>query len=322
MSPEALREIQEELRMYGRAGDPGRTWVEADGETFGARPDVRGPIGGTEGYGRIVPEGTLCVRGLDELIEALAEARDGDVVFVPGEVEIDCTTRVHIEVLRTVAAPRGTVDRLAWSPTGELVAAGGDGGGVQLWDARTWKPVRRMEQPGEIWSIAFSADGHLLATGAHDAGGAGRQAPHVPRRVHGGGILPVRRRADRRKMRAAGAHSALGAGAVTVTDGSTALAAVKASSPAPQLGKIRMAGVEATLHVPFPCHPLPPGIRSGRRGVPDRLPSVVRGHTIRGSESSLQASGRRPQSHVAGMDHLRCGSRISHTGEWPAHLWS
>ena len=106
--------------------------------------------------------------GEDRKFHDVAFSPDGRSICACGTEGLTVWDAQSIEVLRTVAAPRGTVDRLAWSPTGELVAAGGDGGGVQLWDARTWKPVRRMEQPGEIWSIAFSADGHLLATGAHD----------------------------------------------------------------------------------------------------------------------------------------------------------
>ena len=33
--------------------DLGQTWVEIDGQTYGARPDATGPIGGGAGYTRI-----------------------------------------------------------------------------------------------------------------------------------------------------------------------------------------------------------------------------------------------------------------------------
>lgn len=74
-----------------------QTWVEIDGVTYGARPDERGPIGGGEGYVEIVTAGDYEARTLEELIEALAHAQPGQVVFIPGETEIDLTTFIYIE---------------------------------------------------------------------------------------------------------------------------------------------------------------------------------------------------------------------------------
>ncbi|HIQ22683.1 MAG TPA: hypothetical protein EYH34_15770 [Planctomycetes bacterium] len=75
------------------------TWVEVDGQRYGAEPDSLGPIGGGPGYGRIVTKGDFVVRTLDELLEALSRAKAGQTVFIPGSVEIDLTARIYIEQL-------------------------------------------------------------------------------------------------------------------------------------------------------------------------------------------------------------------------------
>lgn len=75
------------------------TWVEIGGAVYGAKPDERGPIGGGPGYTRIVTEGDYTVQDLDGLLEALAKARAGQTVFIPGETVIDLTTRIYIEQL-------------------------------------------------------------------------------------------------------------------------------------------------------------------------------------------------------------------------------
>ena len=79
------------------AGDA--TSIKLEGEVYGAQADEVGPIGGGKGYTRIVTKGDYTVKSLDELLEALSQAKSGQVVFVTGEVEIDCTARVYIEQL-------------------------------------------------------------------------------------------------------------------------------------------------------------------------------------------------------------------------------
>ncbi|MGC9319725.1 MAG: right-handed parallel beta-helix repeat-containing protein [Armatimonadota bacterium] len=83
------------LAAPARAQD--QTWVERDGEIYGARPDERGPIGGGEGYVGIVTEGDYTATTLEELIDALGQAQPGEVVFIPGETEIDLTTFIYID---------------------------------------------------------------------------------------------------------------------------------------------------------------------------------------------------------------------------------
>jgi hypothetical protein len=75
------------------------TWVEIDGAVYGAQPDERGPIGGGEGYTGVVTRGDYLVEDLDSLLDALSKARAGQVIFIPGETEIDLTARIYIEDL-------------------------------------------------------------------------------------------------------------------------------------------------------------------------------------------------------------------------------
>lgn len=93
------------------------TWVEIDGQIFGARADELGPIGGGTGYTRLVSEGDYTAEDLDALLEALAKAKSGEVVFIPGETEIDLTARIYVEKLVleipagvTLAGERGHED--------------------------------------------------------------------------------------------------------------------------------------------------------------------------------------------------------------------
>ena len=76
-----------------------QTWVEVDGTVYGAKPDDRGPIGGGAGYTAIVTSGDYTVGKLDALLDALSKAKAGQVVFIPGETEIDLTARIYIEQL-------------------------------------------------------------------------------------------------------------------------------------------------------------------------------------------------------------------------------
>lgn len=86
------------------AGEP--TWLEIEGVTYGARADDRGPIGGGDGYANVVTQGDYTVKDLDSLLDALSKATAGQVVFIPGEPEIDLTTRIYIEQL-VLKVPEG-----------------------------------------------------------------------------------------------------------------------------------------------------------------------------------------------------------------------
>lgn len=76
-----------------------QTWVEIDGVTYGAKPDERGPLGGGAGYTEIVTSGDVTVRTADDLVAALAAAEEGQVIFIPGDVEMDLTALIYVEDL-------------------------------------------------------------------------------------------------------------------------------------------------------------------------------------------------------------------------------
>jgi hypothetical protein len=79
--------------------DPGQTWVEIGEQLYGAKADDVGPIGGGHGYSRVVTSGDHTAESLEQLIEALKKAEPGQVVFIPGETEIDMTTLIYIDKL-------------------------------------------------------------------------------------------------------------------------------------------------------------------------------------------------------------------------------
>ncbi|MCP4642369.1 MAG: hypothetical protein GY851_18125, partial [bacterium] len=73
------------------------TSVELDGAAYGAKADDRGPIGGGAGYTNVVTGGDFTVTSLEGLIDAMEKATEGQVVFIPGDAEIDFTTFVYID---------------------------------------------------------------------------------------------------------------------------------------------------------------------------------------------------------------------------------
>ncbi|MFQ5809113.1 MAG: right-handed parallel beta-helix repeat-containing protein [Armatimonadota bacterium] len=89
------------LLLIASAGALGedQTWVEIDGTVYGAVADERGPIGGGEGYANIVTSGDYTVDSLESLVEALSKAQAGQVVFIPGDVQIDLTSLIYIDQL-------------------------------------------------------------------------------------------------------------------------------------------------------------------------------------------------------------------------------
>jgi hypothetical protein len=76
-----------------------QTWIEIGHTIYGAKPDRLGPIGGGNGYKNIVTKGDYTAKDLDSLLDALSKAKAGQVVFIPGETEIDLTARIYIEQL-------------------------------------------------------------------------------------------------------------------------------------------------------------------------------------------------------------------------------
>ena len=117
---------------------PKRTWITLEGETCGAQPDARGPIGGGSGYANITPA-THPIATLDDLLKALSTAQSGDVLYIDGQAEIDLTERVYIEEL-VLEIPGGVT--LA-SNRGQ----NGSEGGIILSDTFATRPLMRIMGP-------------------------------------------------------------------------------------------------------------------------------------------------------------------------------
>jgi len=68
---------------------------------------------------------------------------------------------------RNLDGHRGKVFAIAWSHDGKAIATGGTDGFVILWDAATWKELRRVKLDGTaaIRALVFTPDNATLAAG-------------------------------------------------------------------------------------------------------------------------------------------------------------
>ncbi len=125
------------IALGAAADDP--AWVDIGGVPFGAKPDERGPIGGGAGYTNVITAGDYTVNNVDALCDALSQAKEGQVVFIPGGAEIDLTTLIYIEQL-VLDVPQGVT--LA-SDRGH----NGSPGALLTSDALKTKPMIRAAGP-------------------------------------------------------------------------------------------------------------------------------------------------------------------------------
>ena len=77
--------------------------------------------------------------------------------------------RTHEQVGAPLEGHSGSVQSLAFSPDGTLIAAGSDDQTVQLWDVQTHEQIAELDgHENGVYGVAFSPDGDLLASGSHD----------------------------------------------------------------------------------------------------------------------------------------------------------
>ena len=127
--------------MFGATAGPlGETYIELEGEICGAQADERGPIGGGAGYTERVTAPGESVTTLDQLLEALESAKSGDVIYIDGDAEIDCTERIYIESL-VLEIPGGVTLASNRGENGSL-------GGMILSDTFDTKPLIKVTGPG------------------------------------------------------------------------------------------------------------------------------------------------------------------------------
>ncbi len=90
------------------------TFIEKNGQIYGAKPDANGPIGGGAGYKKIITKGHYNVKDLDGLLVALKSVKKGEIIFIDGHAEIDFTNLISTEKFQiklpagvTLASDRG-----------------------------------------------------------------------------------------------------------------------------------------------------------------------------------------------------------------------
>lgn len=93
-----------------------------------------------------------------------------------------------------IARGAGGISGATFSPDGTLIALGGAGKVVRLWDVKAGKEQRLLEgHPGFIRTLAFSPDGTLLTAAGDDASGGaalwdvatGKLVRHIGKHQHG-----------------------------------------------------------------------------------------------------------------------------------------
>ncbi len=97
------------------------------------------------------PDGSLLVSGTRDVSYEIRDARSGTVLW---------TIKAH-----------GTSDERVTSPDGSVIAERGSYGDacVKLFDGKTNQLIRRLEgHPGIVYSLAFSPDGKIIASGSSD----------------------------------------------------------------------------------------------------------------------------------------------------------
>ena len=105
-------------------------------------------------------QGALCGAPADapEWQATMAEAATGE------DTSGENVPRIHVGL-----GQRMSIDGLAMSPDGQLLASGDAGGTVRLWDVRTGRDVRVIRtQTRSVLGISFGPKGKLLATGSSD----------------------------------------------------------------------------------------------------------------------------------------------------------
>jgi len=163
------------LSACGKTEPSEKTWIEINGKVFGCISDSTGPIGGGQGYARAIVDGEYSADTIQELTECLRVAKPAEIVYIPGDVELDFTSLVstegfvlHIPCGVTLASNRG----ICGSPgallksdafqTLPLIQA--DGPGVRITGLRIQgpDPERRLEHWKRSFSIWFKEErGHL-----------------------------------------------------------------------------------------------------------------------------------------------------------------
>jgi WD40 repeat protein len=80
---------------------------------------------------------------------------------------------------RVLGKHHGLIEVLAFSADGRLLASGGEGGEIHVWDVPAGKELHAIQADQVIGSLAFSPDGKTLASGAGDLDGGQLRSPTI-----------------------------------------------------------------------------------------------------------------------------------------------
>jgi len=111
------------------------------------------------------------VGGNDTRVHALAISPDGKTIAagLVNDGSIRLLAADTGDLLQTIwPAHEGWPQVIAFSPTGELMASGGDDGRILLWDVATGKMIKELSKGTDwVWGLAFSPNGRILMAGFH-----------------------------------------------------------------------------------------------------------------------------------------------------------
>ncbi len=85
---------------------------------------------------------------------------------------MNATAGVNPHLVRTLEGHKGTVEALAFSPDGKILASGGGSFDpkIRLWDMRTGDEIRTLKGHNtRVLALAIAADGQTLASGSDDS---------------------------------------------------------------------------------------------------------------------------------------------------------
>ncbi|MDQ2984062.1 MAG: hypothetical protein M3R70_09090, partial [Actinomycetota bacterium] len=101
-------------------------------------------------------------KSIDEALQALRVKRTQDAADALRRAVSESRERQILNV------KGGTVNGLAVSPDGRLIATAGEDAKAKLWERKTGRLVRTLAQTGAVNAVSFSADGRFLATANND----------------------------------------------------------------------------------------------------------------------------------------------------------
>ena len=150
-----------------------RRWIDEGAKIDSTvMPVIRGQESGVRGQGRILNPQPSTLNS-PAPITALAYSPDGATLAVGGFRVVRLLNPNTGEVTRTVSGCADQVQCLAWSSDGKcLAAAGGEpgkAGEVIIFNAETWKPLRKLEGHTEVvYAVVWKPNSRELATGSLD----------------------------------------------------------------------------------------------------------------------------------------------------------